>query len=102
MIQSTGHAVISCCGIILPPLEAEAPDAEHLPRIEEVEDEYFVSLDHPMTKTHYISFLAALSDQGIQLIKLYPEGNASARFKMNQVKWILAYCNQHGLFRVKV
>ena len=102
VIQATGNAVISCCGIILPPLEAEDPDTEHLLRIEEVEDEYFVSLDHPMTKTHYISFLAALSDQGVQLIKLYPEGSTEARFKINRVKWLLAYCNQHGLFRVKV
>lgn len=102
VIQATGGAVISCCGITLPPLEAETPDTEHVLRIEEVEDEYFVSLDHPMTKTHYISFLAGLSDQGLQLIKLYPEGNAEARFKINRVQWILAYCNQHGLFKVKV
>lgn len=102
VIQATGGAVISCCGIVLPPLEAEAPDTEHLLRIEEVEDEYFVSLDHPMTKTHYISFLAALSDRGVQLIKLYPEGGAEARLKIDRVKWVLAYCNQHGLFKVKV
>ena len=102
VIQATGKAVISCCGITLPPLEAEAPDTEHFVRIEKVEDEYFVSLDHPMTKTHYISFLVSLSDQGVQLIKLYPEGNAEGRFKINRVKWILAYCNQHGLFRIKV
>lgn len=102
VILSTGNAVVSCCGITLPPLEAEAPDASHALCISEVEDEYFVSLAHPMTKTHYISFLAALSDQGLQLVKLYPEGNAEARFKTNRVKWILAYCNRHGLFRLKV
>lgn len=102
VIQATGEAVISCCGITLPSLEAESPDAEHSICIEEIEDKYFVSLNHPMSKTHYISFLAALSDQGVQLIKLYPEGNAEGRFKFNRVKWILAYCNQHGLFRVKV
>ncbi len=102
VIQATGRAVINCCGITLPPLEAETPDTEHFIRIEKVEDEYFVSLDHPMTKTHYISFLVSLSDQGVQLIKLYPEGNAEGRFKINGVKWILAYCNQHGLFRIKV
>lgn len=102
VLMASGEAVISCCGITLPPLAAEEPDEEHLLRIEDVEDEYFVTADHPMTKTHYLSFFAALSDQGIQLIKLYPEGNAEARFKRNRVKWILAYCNQHGLFKVKV
>lgn len=102
VIQASGEAVISCCGITLPPLEAEDPDEEHLLRIEEVEDEYFVTVEHPMTKAHYLSFLAALSDQGAQLVKLYPEGSAEARFKRNRVKWLLAYCNHHGLFRVKV
>ena len=69
--------------------------------IEIVEDEYYVTLDHPMTKDHYISFIAALSDQGIQFVKMYPEGNAEARFKRNRVEKLYAYCNQHGLFQVK-
>lgn len=102
VIQASGEAVISCCGITLPPLQAEDADDEHMPQIEEIEDEYYVTLDHPMTKTHYISFFAALSDQGVQFVKLYPESNAEARFKFNWVKWIYAYCNRHGLFRVKV
>ena len=70
VIQASGEAVISCCGITLPPLEAEDPDEEHLLRIEEVEDEYFVTVEHPMTKAHYLSFFAALSDQGAQLVKI--------------------------------
>lgn len=101
-VHATGEALISCCGITLPPLEAEEADAEHSMQIEKVEDEYYVSLPHPMTKTHYISFLAAMSDQAIQLVKLYPEGNAEARFKTSRVKFILAYCNRHGLFQWKV
>ena len=100
VIQATGEAVVSCCGITLPPLEPEAPDADHRLRAEAVEDEYYISLDHPMTKDHYISFLAAVSDQGIQLVKLYPEGNAEARFKTSRVQQLYAYCNRHGLFRV--
>lgn len=102
VIRATGEAMISCCGITLPPLEAEEPDGAHSVCIEPVEDEYFVSLDHPMTKEHYISFLAAVSDQGMQLIKLYPEGNAEARFKRSRARYVYAYCNRHGLFRVRV
>ena len=100
VIRATGEAVISCCGIILPSIEAETPDQDHLICISVAEDEYYVSVDHPMTKDHYISFLAAVSDQGMQFVKLYPEGNADARFKMNRVKQIYAYCNRHGLFTV--
>ncbi|MBR4121534.1 MAG: helix-turn-helix domain-containing protein [Spirochaetales bacterium] len=97
-IQATGEAVITCCGITLPPLEAEIPDPDHTISLEVVEDEYYVTVDHPMTKTHYISFLAAVSDQNVQFTKLYPEGDAATRFKINRVERIYAYCNHHGLF----
>lgn len=100
VIQTSGEAVISCCGITLPPLEAEEPDDKHSLKVETVEDEYYVTLNHPMTKEHYISFLAAISDDGVQLVKLYPEGNAEARFKISRVLKLYAYCNRHGLFEV--
>ena len=100
VIQTSGEAVISCCGITLPPLEAEEPDDKHSLKVETVEDEYYVTMNHPMTKEHYISFLAAFSDDGVQLVKLYPEGNAEARFKISRVRKLYAYCNRHGLFEV--
>lgn len=102
VIHTMGKAVISCCGITLPPLEAEDTDREHTISIEKVEDEWYVSVNHPMTKEHYISFIAAMADNGIQMIKLYPEGMAQARFKINRVKWLYVYCNRHGLFKVKI
>jgi desulfoferrodoxin (superoxide reductase-like protein) len=53
-----------------------------------------------MTKDHHISFLAAVSDQEVQLVKLYPEGAAEARFKRSRVRWLYAYCKRDGLFRL--
>lgn len=100
VIQTSGEAVISCCGITLPPLEAEESDDKHSLNVETVEDEYYVTMNHPMTKEHYISFLAAISNDGVQLVKLYPEGNAEARFKISRVLKLYAYCNRHGLFEV--
>ena len=102
VIRTTGEAIISCCGITLPPLEAETEDEKHQILIEPVEDDYYVHLEHPMTKEHYISFIAAVSDQGVQFTKLYPEQAADARFKRARVKYIYAYCNHHGLFLIKV
>ena len=102
VIRSAGEAVISCCGITLPPQEAEEADEEHRIRAEIVEDEYFVSLQHPMTKEHYISFLMAVSDQGSQFVKLYPEGNVEARFKVRSARILYAYCNRHGLFQLRI
>lgn len=98
VIRSTGEAVVSCCGITLPPLEAEDTEPEHDIRVEIIEDEYYVTIDHPMQKDHYISFLAAVSDSRVQFVKLYPEGNAEARFKIDGVRMFYAYCNRHGLF----
>ena len=102
VIEATGEAVVSCCGITLPPLDAEECDDEHRINVETVEDEYYVTVDHPMTKDHYISFLAAVSDDGIQLKKLYPEGPCEARFRIRAVRKIYAFCNHHGLFLLKM
>ena len=100
-VRSTGEALISCCGITLPPLEPENTEPDHDIRVETVEDEYYVTIDHPMRKDHYISFLAAVSDSRVQFAKLYPEGNAEARFKIDGVRKFYAYCNRHGLFQLK-
>lgn len=99
ILHSTGAAVVSCCGLTLPPLEAELPDGDHAITVEPVEDEYYVTVDHPMEKGHFLSFLAGVSDEGVQLVKLYPEGSGAARLKLRRMKWIYAYCNRHGLFR---
>ena len=101
IIQSTGETVISCCGITLPPLEAEEADEKHSAQIERVEDEYYVTVSHEMTKTHYISFIAAVRSDSVEIKKLYPEQNAEARFKISGTKQILFYCNQHGLYKVQ-
>ena len=86
-------------GIQLRPAEAEPADERHKIFVERVEDEYYVRIDHDMTKSHYISFVAALSPDRMQLVRLYPEGNAEARFSMHGVKKFLFWCNRDGLFR---
>lgn len=101
IIHSTGDSVISCCGITLPPLEAEAADEDHAIRIEAVEDEFFLTVDHPMTKQHYISFVAFVTSDRVQLVKLYPEGNAQTRLQLRGFGMLYWYCNHHGLFKKK-
>jgi len=99
VIQSTGEAVVSCCGIVLPALEAEPGDDAHRLRVERVEDEYWVSVDHGMDREHYLSFILAARDDGYELKKLYPEGPAGARFGVGGTRRFYWYCNRHGLFR---
>ena len=99
VLHGMGNAVVSCCGITLPPLEAEAADDDHTITVENVEDEQFVTIHHPMTKQHYISFVAFVTSDRLQLVKLYPEGNAETRLQLRGFGKLYYYCNQHGLFR---
>ena len=85
----------------MPPLEAEAVDEAHGVRMETVEDEKFVTVAHPMTKEHYISFLAYVTCDRLQLVKLYPEGNPEARFQPRGRGYLYLYCNKHGLMKMK-
>ncbi len=100
VITSTGEASISCHGIELVPLEAEEPDERHAANINRIEDELYVQVEHPMTKQHHISFLATVSPDRIQVVKTYPESDAGARFKIDRIDAIYAYCNKDGLFKI--
>ena len=102
ILHTTGTALISCCGITLPPLEAEDADDDHTVTAERVEDEYFVTVDHPMTKSHFISFIAHVNSDRLQMVKLYPEGNAETRLQLRGRGYLYYYCNRHGLFRKKM
>lgn len=101
VMHSTGNAVISCCGVTLPALEAEEADADHAVTMETVEDEHFITIAHPMTKAHFISFAAFVTSDRIQLVKLYPEGNPQTRMQLRGRGYLYYYCNRHGLFRKK-
>ena len=102
VIRTTGDAVISCCGIALPPLEADELDDAHGITVEKVEDEHFFTVNHPMTKTHFISFIAYLTTDRVQFVKFYPEGNAETRFQLRGRGYIYIYCNKHGLMKMKI
>lgn len=101
VMHSTGNAVISCCGVTLPALEAEEADADHAVTMETVEDEHFITIVHPMTKSHFISFVAFVTSDRIQLVKLYPEGNPQTRLQLRGMGYLYYYCNRHGLFKKK-
>ena len=102
VVHTLGDTVVSCCGITLPALEAEEADEEHALTVEAVEDEHFITVHHPMTKAHFISFVAFVTSDRIQMVKLYPEGNAQTRLQLRGRGYLYYFCNRHGLFRRKV
>ena len=102
VIHSIGEVTISCHGVQLLPEQAELSDERHMIHIERIEDEYYVQINHEMTKNHYISFVAALSSDGMQTVKLYPEGKADCRLKISGVRRIYCFCKRDGLFYIDV
>ncbi len=102
VVRSTGDTLVSCCGITLLPLEAEETDKVHEITIERAEDEYFVTVNHEMTKTHFISFIAHVTTDRVQFQKFYPEGNAETRLSLRGRGYLYIFCNRHGLMKKKI
>lgn len=100
-IVSTGEGSFSCHGITLEKPGKNAVDDEQSVSVEVVEDEYFISIPHPMTKDCHISFIAALPSDRVRMVKLYPEGSADARVKMNGVRKIVFCSNTDGLYTLR-
>ena len=102
VLFSTGEADISCCGRKLSMLAVEAASESHSMNVEEVESDYYITIDHEMTKSHYISFVAFVGYDRVLLVKLYPEQNAELRFPKMHGNKLFAYCNKHGLWEKKI
>lgn len=99
IITAVGEGHFSCCGIALPKQESEPADESHLLLVETIDDEYSVTMQHPMNKEHYVSFIAYITSGSAEIIKLYPEQDISLRFRKKGHGILYAYCNRHGLFR---
>ena len=99
IIHTMGENINSCCGVNLPILEAEPENQEHIINCEIIENEYYVHLEHDMTKDHYISFISYVTNDRCESVKLYPEQNAEARFFKRGKGIIYVYCNKDGLIK---
>ena len=80
VVHAMGEGSFSCCGVTLLPQEAEdaSEDAGHAFAIERVDADWYVTLDHPMTKTHFVSFIAYVTPDAVRL-KLCPPGRRPRR-----------------------
>ena len=99
VITAVGEGLFSCCGITLPEQEPETMDEAHSIIVETIDNEYLITMRHPMSKEHYISFVAYITSGSAEIIKLYPEQDISVRFRKKGHGILYAYCNRHGLFR---
>ena len=98
ILTATSEAEIFCCGRKLDPLIPKPSDENHKLNVEEVEDDFYITFTHEMTKTHFISFIAYVSYDRVLLIRLYPEQGGEVRFPKMFGRKLYFYCNQHGLW----
>ena len=102
VIHAVGQGSFHCCGVALPPLEAEEPDADHGISLEKMEDDWYITMDHPMTKAHHITFFAYVTADRILLQRTYPEQDCALRFPRMGFGRLYAHCSHHGLFQIKL
>lgn len=98
VITSISEAEVSCCGRKLDALIANPEDENHKITTAEIENDYYITLKHEMSKTHYISFIAFVSYDKVLLTKLYPEQNAELRIPQMHHGKLYVYCSEHGLW----
>lgn len=97
VITAVNDAAISCCGMKLNGLTPEKSENDDKLSVEKIENDYFISSSHEMTKEHYISFVALLTGDTIMMRRQYPEWNLQTRipcFGHGKLVW---FCTNHGL-----
>ena len=96
--MTTGQAELSCCGRKLRALVPQKAAEEEKLRVEKVEDEWFITSSHPMTKAPHIAFVAFATGDKIQLIKQYPEWNLQVRIQKRGHGMLFWYSTTQGFF----
>lgn len=98
LVFATGDAEISCCGRKLTALEMKKAEPDEKLSVEIVENDWYITTSHPMTKEHYISFVAFATGEKIEMIKTYPEWDMNVRIQKRGHGKLVWYCTNHGLF----
>lgn len=93
----TGNAQVSCCGRVLKKQELKKAKDEEKLSVELIENEWFVSSEHPMTKDNYISFIAFATGDKVQIVKQYPEWNLQVRIPKKGRGMLIWYSTNKGL-----
>lgn len=98
VLTALTDTTVFCCGKKLTPLVLQKAGAEDKLTVEKVENDCFISTDHEMTKEHYISFVALITDDTVIMRKQYPEWNLQVRIPFFTHGRLVWYCTRHGLF----
>ena len=106
-VKDSGVPVM-CCGQAMKEIVPGTSDAsleKHVPVYEVVDNIVKVkvgSIEHPMTKEHYIEWISLQTKNGNQRKTLSPEDKPEASFAIiegDEVESVFAYCNLHSLWK---
>ena len=98
MITAMTDTGISCCGKKLQPLQPHKADEKQKLNVVRIENDFYITANHPMEREHYIPFVALLTSDTLMLRKLYPEWELQVRIPIFSHGRLLWYCNRHCLF----
>lgn len=93
----TGSSQVSCCGRPLKEQKPQKAEENQKMRVEVIENDWYITSTHPMTKEHFISFVAFATGDKLQIIKQYPEWNLQLRIPKRGHGMLLWYDTCEGL-----
>jgi len=103
VLTAAGGGELYCCGRRLEPLTAAEADSDHRVRVQEIEEDWYITFDHPMRKDHFIRFAAYVTVDRVLLVRLYPEQGGELRIP--QIRGggrLYLCCSRDGLMRQTV
>lgn len=98
---------VVCCGDVmeeLKPFKTDFGSEKHVPIIRRKGNRVCVtvgSVEHPMTKEHYIQWIVLHTNQGVQWKQLSYDDEPKACFNIDDGDEVICayeYCNLHGLW----
>ena len=97
IITAASETAVTCCGNKLSAPEPKKADESLQLKIEDIGGEWYITSDHEMTKEHYISFVAYVSDSSVMMFRQYPEWSININLPMYRSGRLVWYCNKCGL-----
>lgn len=98
LITATAESDVSCCGKKLKAAQLQKAEPEQKLSVELIDNEYYISSDHEMTKEHYITFVGLLTGDTAIIRKQYPEWDLSTRLPRLAHGKLVWHCSKHGTF----
>ena len=98
ILTASGEAEISCCGRKLVSLIPKPSNEKHQLNVQTIEDEFFITSSHDMSKNHFLNFIAYVNYDRFTLVRLYPEQSCEVRIPRSARGTFYFGCIQHGLW----